>query len=153
MANPKVRYRFGQALHRIQHQKKALLFFNFIGKFSTLSLPHNRQVPCSSQGRATIFLIQIIELPHTRRLIDFGSQRNTSEKHPARLFLIQSAAAWSWSLLFAKLLGHWNFGWECNCGTLMVVTFAALSVIRTFLPQDKDKKSDMDISIWFPATK
>jgi hypothetical protein len=34
---------------------------------------HNRQVPCSSQGGATIFLLQIIELPHTRRLIDYGS--------------------------------------------------------------------------------
>ncbi|MFT7314852.1 MAG: hypothetical protein ACI9J5_003004 [Paraglaciecola sp.] len=60
-------------MHGIQHQKKALLFLSLNGKFSTLSLPHNRQVPCSSQGGATIFLLQIIELPHTRRLIDFGS--------------------------------------------------------------------------------
>jgi hypothetical protein len=47
-----VQYRFGDALKRFIRQKKSLFLIDFSGRFSTLSLPHNRQVPCSSQGGA-----------------------------------------------------------------------------------------------------
>ena len=82
--------------------------------------PHNRQVPCSSQGRATIFLLQIIKLLHTRRLIDFGSHWNSSEKPPFHQFCPQSAAAWFWSLAITDVLGLRNFVGGFNCGALRV---------------------------------
>jgi len=73
---------------------RCLLTFFSLVMTSQYHLPtHNRQVPCSSQGRATIFLLQIIELPQAHRLIDFGSHPFLSEKHPVRLFCTQSAAA------------------------------------------------------------
>jgi hypothetical protein len=56
-----------------------LLFMGIHSKTRKI-ITHNRQVPCSSQGGATIFLVLLIELPHTRRLIDFGSHWNLSEK-------------------------------------------------------------------------
>jgi hypothetical protein len=56
-----------------------LLFMGIHSKTRKI-ITHNRQVPCSSQGGATIFLLQIIKLHHTRRLIDFGSHLNPSEK-------------------------------------------------------------------------
>jgi hypothetical protein len=49
-----------------------LLFMGIHSKTRKI-ITHNRQVPCSSQGGATIFLLQIIELLQTRRLIDFWS--------------------------------------------------------------------------------
>ena len=55
MKTQKVRYSFGYATKGIWCRKKVLLFIDLAGKFRTLSLPHNRQVPCSSQGGATIF--------------------------------------------------------------------------------------------------
>jgi hypothetical protein len=101
---------------------RCLLTFFSLVMTSQYHLPtHNRQVPCSSQGRATIFLLQIIELPQAHRLIDFGSHPFLSEKHPVRLFCTQSAAAWFDTLPITDACVWRNFGGERNCGTLRVI--------------------------------
>ena len=108
MATQKVRYRFGYGLKVFWHRKKALLFFDLIGKFGPLSLPHNRQVPCSSQRRASISLTQIIELLQTHRLIDFGSLGFCLKTPDCRKFCTQSPAVWFSPLPITGTLGRWN---------------------------------------------